>query len=160
MGRTSFISSLAAAAEAGVFETLPLSSTTSKLKLLNTYWEKLETDHEKLLSSKTDVMIEHKYFTDDSFETTLKQFQAAADGLYTRIADIEAKLPSQGSVLANSSVIQSLTIYGFANHHSLKILRELSRLEIFSRFIRLIDRGKPKSHQRRENALPQLMSGW
>ncbi|XP_057324631.1 uncharacterized protein LOC130667159 [Microplitis mediator] len=106
-GRMSFISSLSAAAEAGVFETLPLSAVTAKLRLLNTYWKKFEADHEKLPSSKSDVTVEHKYFTDGSFETTLQQYQAASDGLHTRIADIEAKLPSHGSDLANSSLISS-----------------------------------------------------
>lgn len=52
LSHMSFIPSLGAAAEAGVFETLPLSSATAEIKLLNTYGENFEAHHEKLLSSK------------------------------------------------------------------------------------------------------------
>ncbi|XP_057334397.1 uncharacterized protein LOC130673423 [Microplitis mediator] len=105
MHRISIFTSVAASAEAGIIESLSLRAANAKLDLLTEHWNKFTEDHEKLLSSKTDVTVEHKYFTDGSFEKVLKMFQGAQDALLHRIHELGAALPSQGSVLANSSLI-------------------------------------------------------
>ncbi|XP_057334992.1 uncharacterized protein LOC130673797 [Microplitis mediator] len=105
MHRISVFTAVAASAEAGIVDTLSLRAANSKLELLTQHWSKFAEDHEKLLSSKTDVTVEHKYFTDGSFEKALKLFQGAQDALLHCIHEVESALPSQGSVLADSSLI-------------------------------------------------------
>ncbi|XP_057335406.1 uncharacterized protein LOC130674155 [Microplitis mediator] len=105
MYRISIFTSVSASAEAGIIETLSLRGANAKLDLLTEHWNKFTEDHEKLLSSKTDVTVEHKYFTDGSFEKALKMFQGAQDTLLERVHKLEAALPSHGNVLANSSLI-------------------------------------------------------
>lgn len=105
MSRISVFSSSAAAAEAGLIDNWSLRAANAKLDAITQQWNRFIEDHEKLLSSKTDVTVEHKYFTDGSFENALKLFESAQDALLHRINDIESSLPSHGSTLADSSLI-------------------------------------------------------
>jgi hypothetical protein len=39
--------------------------------MLNETWEKFEAEHEKLLTSKTDVSKDLEYFKNDAYQTTM-----------------------------------------------------------------------------------------
>lgn len=79
--------------EAGIIDSWPLRTATVKLETLTAYWQKFSGKHGKMLSSKVDVTEEYAYFTDGSFDNTLKLFEAAQDALLQRISELEAALP-------------------------------------------------------------------
>jgi hypothetical protein len=83
-----------------------VQAAQSKLEMLNETWEKFEAEHEKLLTSKTDVSKDLEYFKNDAYQTTMHVYVSGKAALRTRIADLEsAHHPPTGAKLANSSLL-------------------------------------------------------
>jgi hypothetical protein len=104
--RIAFINSVDAENDAGSIGALNLQAAQSKLEMLNETWEKFEAEHEKLLTSKTDVSKDLEYFKNDAYQTTMHVYVSGKAALRTRIADLEsAHHPPTGAKLANSSLL-------------------------------------------------------
>jgi hypothetical protein len=104
--RMAFINSVDAENDAGSIGAFNLQAAQSKLEMLNETWEKFEADHEKLLTSKTDVSKDLEYFKNDAYQTTMHVYVSGKAALRTRIVDLEsAHHPPTGAKLANSSLL-------------------------------------------------------
>ncbi|KAH0814770.1 hypothetical protein GEV33_008021 [Tenebrio molitor] len=75
--RMAFINSVDAENDAGSIGALNLQAAQSKLEMLNETWEKFEAEHEKLLTSKTDVSKDLEYFKNDAYQTTMYVYVSA-----------------------------------------------------------------------------------
>jgi hypothetical protein len=74
--------------------------------MLNESWEKFEPEHQKLLTSKTDVSKDLDYFKNDAYQTIMHVYVSGKAALRTRIADLEsAHHPPAGAKLTNSSLL-------------------------------------------------------
>ncbi|XP_053596168.1 uncharacterized protein LOC128668040 [Microplitis demolitor] len=109
-GRFIYITELATEVESNVISAINIHAARAKLKMLKANWEKLEADHEKLVSSKSDVSPDHDYFKNKWYEKAMKAYVLSEAALSTRIAELEATEPPAGNSLAD------LSIQG-ASHH-------------------------------------------
>lgn len=105
-----YISELSAEVEANVISAINIHTARAKLSMLKTNWKKFEADHEKLVSSKSDVSPEHDYFKNKWYEQTMKGFVQSEAALSTRIAKLDATEPPAGALLADAS-------FQRASHH-------------------------------------------
>ena len=76
----------------------------TRLQLLESYWSKFETSHERICELKFEGLLAHEYFTSGRFDICIGYHTKALADLLTLRDDLETALPLSGHALADVSL--------------------------------------------------------